>query len=382
MTIDRTTLRGGLGFLAFGVAMWFFPVLVTALDLPIFYLLFAYTCFFWICQASSWNLFTGYSGYFSFGQGAFYGVGVYTTAILTAKHDWSLIAAIPAGAVFAAILGLGVGLVVFRLRQLRGEIFALLTLAVAFVVSAIARFFPTIDGGNGIPLNSVELPTALGEFPAMMFRLGLIVALVAVFASFAIRRSTLGWGLFAIADDEDVAEALGVPTFRSKMMALGASTFIAGLGGAVHAIQISYVTIEDVFNVRVPLFVIIMSVLGGLRHWMGPVVGALVIYTLTDRLNRAGFEDFNQLIIGGLLIIMVLAVKDGLYGRMRERWPLTLGGLAVGIVGWAVFVEDSSAVSNLAAGLVLTVILALLPLPWGRSAPEPEEAPVEEEVGA
>lgn len=370
------TARGGLAFLGVGIALWFFPTAVDTLDLPIFYLLFAYFTFFWIAQASSWNMFTGYSGYFSFGQGAFFGAGVYTTAILAGKQGWSILAAIPVGGVVAALLGIGVGFVVFRLRRLRGEIFALLTLAVAFVLAAVARVVPSIDGGNGIPLNRVELPTALGPFPSMIFRLGMVVAILTVFAAFAIRRSRLGWGLFAINDDEDVAEALGVPTFRSKMTALAVSTFFAGLSGAVHAIQISYVTIEDVFNVRVPLFVIIMSVLGGMRHWMGPVLGAVVIFTLTDRLNRAGLESVNQIIIGGLLIIMVLSVKDGLYLRMKERPRLALGGFVLALAGAIVLGGDASPISKLAVGLAGAIVAVVLPLARLRRTPDPDRTEV------
>lgn len=357
----RENLRGAGAFLAVGAALWFFPSVVDAFGLPIFYLLFSYFIFFWIAQASSWNMFTGYSGYFSFGQGAFYGAGVYTTAILAGKHGWSILAAVPVGGVVATVLGVAVGFVVFRLRRLRGEIFALLTLAVAFVLAAFARVVPSIDGGNGIPLNSVELPTVFGPFPSMIFRLGLIVAILTTFAAYAIRRSRLGWGLFAINDDEDVAEALGVPTFRAKMAALAVSTFFAGLSGAVHAIQISYVTIEDVFNVRVPLFVIIMSVLGGLRHWMGPVLGAVVIFTLTDRLNRAGLESVNQIIIGGLLIIMVLSVKNGLYLRIRERPRLASAGFLIGLIGAIVLGGDASPISQLAFGLGGAIAAVLIP---------------------
>lgn len=378
-------LRPAGAFLAVGAVLWFFPNLAVAADLPIFYLLFSYFLFFWIAQASAWNMFTGYSGYFSFGQGAFYGAGVYTTATLAAKQGWPLLAAIPVGGLVAALVGVFVGFVVFRLRSLRGEIFALLTLAVAFVVAAFARVVPSIDGGNGVPLNTVELPTVFGDFPAMIYRLGLIVAILTVFVAFALRRSRLGWGLFAINDDEDVAESLGVPTFRAKMIALAVSTFFAGLSGAVHAIQISYVTIEDVFNVRVPLFVIIMSVLGGMRHWMGPVVGAVVIFTLTDRLNRAGLESVNQIIIGTLLILMVLLVKEGMYKRIYNRPLVALAGFALGLGAGLLFGGEASIISKIAVGMAAAIVAVLIPFDrLGRSPSElpPEQDAEREEVGA
>src|SRR5690606_14004196 len=163
-------------FVLAGIVLWFFPNLTAAAGLPVFYLLFSYFLFFWIAQASAWNMFTGYSGYFSFGQGAFFGAGVYATATLVAKQQWPLLGAIPIGGVVAAALGLGVGVVVFRLRKLRGEIFALITLAVAFVVAAFARVVPSIDGGNGVPLNNIQLPEFLGDFASMIYRLGLVVA--------------------------------------------------------------------------------------------------------------------------------------------------------------------------------------------------------------
>lgn len=362
--------------LAVAVALWFFPLLQVALDLPVFYLLFAYSLFFWISQASSWNLFTGFSGYFSFGQGAFFGVGVYSVATLAVKRGWPLFPSFVMGAILASLLGLLIGLVVFRLRKLRGEIFALMTLAVAFVLGALARVTPAIDGGQGVPVNQVELPSFLGDFPTMIFRLGLLVATLAVVSAQLIQRSRLGWGLFAIRDDEDVAETLGVGTFRFKMAALGISTFLAGLSGAVHSLQIGYVTIEDVFNIRVPLFVILMSILGGTRHWMGPVLGAVVVYTLNDRLNRAGLVEVSDLIVGSLLILMIVAVKEGLYLRMRERPLLTVAGLAAGVAVAVVTGATDSAVTVLAYALGGAVLVAMVPREApGRARPEERSEP-------
>lgn len=366
--------------LAVAAAVWFFPDLQAAMDWPVFYLLFAYTVFFWVAQASSWNLFTGFSGYFSFGQGAFYGVGVYAVGVLAVKRGWPLLSSLIAGAVLAALLGVFIGVVVFRLRRLRGEIFALMTLAVAFVMGAVARVSSTIDGGQGIPLSGVPVPEVLGSYQAMTFRLGLIVAVMAVVCAQLVQHSRLGWGLFSVRDDEDVAETLGVPTFRFKMFALGISTFLAGLSGAVHALQISYVTIEEVFNIRVPLLVILMSILGGMRHWMGPVLGALVVTTLNDRLNRAGLEDFSDLIIGALLILMIVVVKEGLYLRIRERpWPALLGA-ALGLATALVLGATDSPVTLLVYLLVGGVLVAMLPARRGRRPDGPPDVAQSEEV--
>ncbi len=321
-----------VGFVVAAVILNLVPTVAEAVDAPGFYITFLFTAFFWIGQAVSWNILTGYTGYFSFGQGAWFGIGVYTTGILAAKEGWPFLLAVPIGGVLAGVFGLLLGLVVFRLRKLGGEIFALTTLAVAFVLASLARLFPFIDGGRGIFMTGTPLPEFLGDFRTSMFRLTFVVAFLTVLTAYLIYESRLGWGMFAIRDDEPVAHGLGVPVFRYKMIALVANSFFSGLMGGVWALQIGFVTVDDVFNIRVPLFVILMSVLGGLKHWMGPVVGAVIIYTLTDRLNSAGLEDVNQVIIGGLLILLVLAVREGIYLRLRRRWKLALATFAAAMV--------------------------------------------------
>lgn len=323
--------RAVVSFLAFGFLLGMIPWLRERLDFPIFYLIFLYFVFFWIAQASSWNMLTGYSGYFSFGQGAFYGVGVYTTATLVDKFDINFLLSLPLAGINAALLGLGVGFAVFRLRKLRGELFALLTLAVALVIAAVVRNVDILDGGYGVPLGRVPYPEFLGDYSTMLYHLGLVFALMTVFAAYSIQHSRLGAGLFAIRDDEVVAEGLGVPTFRYKMIVLAISCFFAGLSGGLHALQINYVAVDSVFNIRVPLFVILMSVLGGRQHWLGPVIGAVIIHTLSDRFSSARLEFLNQIIIGSLLIVMVLFVREGIYTRMQRRlWSsLALFGLVL-----------------------------------------------------
>lgn len=317
--------RAPLAFLGVGMVLGLVPWLRGQLDFPIFYLIFLYFIFFWVAQASSWNMLTGYSGYFSFGQGAFYGVGVYTTATLVDKFDTNFLASLPLAGINAAILGLGVGFAVFRLRKLRGELFALLTLAVALVVASVIRNVDVIDGGYGVPLGRVPYPEFLGDYSTMLYHLGLIIALLTVFVAYTIQHSKLGSGLFAIRDDEAVAEGLGVPTFRYKMIVLAISCFFAGLSGGLHALQINYVAVESVFNLRIPLFVILMSVLGGRQHWMGPVFGAVIIHTLSDRFSSAQLEFLNQIIIGTLLIVMILFVREGIYTRLQHRAWFSLG---------------------------------------------------------
>jgi branched-chain amino acid transport system permease protein len=346
------------------------PVLVAALlpfvreplGIPSFYLAFASLVLFWVAQATSWNILSGYSGYFSFGQGAFFGVGVYTAAVLVGRHGFDFFASIPLGGALAAVLGLAVGGVAFRLRSLRGEVFALLTLAVPFILGAIALISSAIDGGQGIVLRIPAYPEFLGGFQDLVYLLSLAVAGFAVGAAYATQHSRLGWGLFAIRDAEAVAEGLGVPAFRYKMVAIALTAFIAGMAGSVFAIQIGFVTVDGTFNLEVPLFVIVMSVLGGRVHWLGPALGALIVVTLQDRLAAQGFEGYNLIILGAILVGLVLVAPDGLMARLRPRVLPIVVAMVLVVGGLFVLNAWGGPLDWFAAALVAAAAIAFWPV--------------------
>ena len=178
---------------------------------------------FWVAQATSWNILSGYSGYFSFGQAAYVGVGAYTTAVLSGRHGVELLRSPSRSAARARRRArrCSSGAVAFRLRSLRGEIFALLTLAVPFILAALARINPAIDGGQGITVPVPAFPELARRLPGL-----------ALPAQPGDRRDRGGRRVRAcsapasagrwppIRDAEDVAEGLGVPTFRYKMVAI------------------------------------------------------------------------------------------------------------------------------------------------------------------
>ena len=225
--------RALAGFAAAGIALSAVPFF----GLPAFYESFLYLVLHWIVLAVSWNILSGYSGYFSFGHGAFFGAGMYTTATLATKAGVPFLWTLPAAGLVAAVFGVALGAVVFRLPRLRGELFALLTLAVTFVLATIV-LNTSIDGGPGLVLSAVPLP-AIGPSPSSTFYLlGLALALATLWIAREIQRSKLGTGLFAIHDDEDVAEVLGVPTYRYKLAAFGVSCGLAGIAGGIQAMFI------------------------------------------------------------------------------------------------------------------------------------------------
>lgn len=303
-----------LAIAATGAALFTLPWL----GLPAFYESILYLVCHWVVLAVSWNILSGYSGYFSFGHGAFFGIGMYATAFLAGKWGWPFLATLPAAALLPALLGVGVGFVVFRVKAVRGELFALLTLAVTFVVATIIVNTP-IDGGPGIYLNAVQVPP-IGPSPASsIYLLIAATAVLTAWVAWRVQESKLGTGLFAIHDDEDVAEVMGVPTFRYKLAAFALSCALAGLAGGIHALFVQYVTAGETFNITVPLTVVLMSVLGGTRHWAGPVVGAAAITGLLYLFTAGDHAVAGRAAVGVILVLVILFMPEGILGHVLKR---------------------------------------------------------------
>jgi branched-chain amino acid transport system permease protein len=355
-------VRRGLGGIALAVAVLaVFPFVRESLGLTGFYVVILYTIFFWTAQATSWNLLSGYAGYFSFGQGAFVGVGAYTAAVLAGRHGVDYFVTIPLAGALSVVLALVVGALAFRLRSLRGEIFALLTLAVPLILASVARLNTTIDGGQGIIVPAPEFPDVLGAFQDFLYLFNLAIAALAVAIAYAIQHSRFGWALIAIRDSEDVAEGLGVPTFRYKMFAIAASGLIGGISGAAFAQQIGFVNVQAVFGLTIPLFVIVMSVLGGRTHWLGPVIGATFIVLVQDRLVVAGLEKWRLIIFGAVLAFVVVAAPEGLQARLRARPAVSLGAFVLLAVGSVLVGVSDELLDAVGVGAVGAAAVALWP---------------------
>ncbi|HET7362412.1 MAG TPA: branched-chain amino acid ABC transporter ATP-binding protein/permease [Burkholderiales bacterium] len=307
---------------AAGVALACVPLL----KLPAFYESFLYLVFFWIVLATSWNILSGYSGYFSFGHGAFFGTGMYATATLTTKAGMPFLWTLPVCAALAALFGVAIGAVVFRAGRLRGELFALLTLAVSYVLATVILNTP-IDGGPGVSLAAVAIPQLAPTAPSTFYLLALAAAIVTLAIAYAVQRAALGTGLFAIHDDEDVAEVLGVPTYRYKLAALALSCALAGAAGGIHALFVSYVTVGETFSIVVPLSVVLMSVLGGTRHWLGPAIGAALVTALLYIFTASDYAVAGRAAVGLILIVVILFMPQGVLGRFVRRKPKPASGL-------------------------------------------------------
>ena len=304
-------------FIVAGIALGTVPFL----GLPAFYESFLYLVFHWVVLATSWNILSGYSGYFSFGHAAFFGAGVYTTAVLAGKLDWPFLWTLPFAAAVPAALAVALGAIIFRVRALRGELFALLTLAVTFVITTIVLNTP-IDGGPGVYLSAVSVPKLAPTPSGTFYLLALALAVATVWIAYAVYHSRFGTGLFAIHDDEEVAEVMGVPTYRFKLAAFALSCALAGVAGGIYAVFVSYVTVGETFSGWTALYVILMAALGGTRHWFGPALGAAALTTLLYVFTTSDYAVAGRAALGLIFILVILFLPQGLLGRFAHREAL------------------------------------------------------------
>jgi branched-chain amino acid transport system permease protein len=305
--VPRTPATGALIALTGAMA-----VLLPALGLPASYQAFLYLVFFWIALATSWAIFSGATGYFSFGTGAFVGIGAYTAANLVQDHAAAL--SVLAAGVMAATVAAAFGAVVFRVKRLKGEVFALVTLSLTFVVGSIVLNTP-LDGGSGVFIAGSRIPEILGSASTTVYMAQAAVAALAVLTAWHMPRTKFGNALFAISDSEAVAELCGVPTYAYKVLALTLSSFVAGVAGGVHALFVGYLTVAETFSVTVPLYVLLMGVLGGARHWAGPAAGAAIIAVANTAFVGGDSALATHAAIGAALVVAVLFLPEGIMRR-------------------------------------------------------------------
>jgi len=263
--------------------------------------------------AIAFNLLLGYTGLLSFGHAAFFGGAAYVTAWLVHAQHWTPELALVAGVLAAAAAGLVVGLIAIR-RQ--GIYFAMITLALAqmlFFFFLQAPFTGGEDGIQGIERGRLFGVLSLESDLALYFFV--LVIFVAVFL-FALRvvHSPYGQVLKAIRENEPRAVSLGYNVDRYKLLAFVISAALAGLGGALKTLVLHLATLQDV-RWEQSGEVILMTLLGGLGTFAGPVVGAFIVVGLQNYLSdRAG--AWTGVIIGVIFVLCVVAFRKGIVGEL------------------------------------------------------------------
>ena len=269
--------------------------------------------------ACAFNLLLGYTGLLSFGHAAYLGAAAYATGWLVKSAGWSPELGVIAGTLIAAALGLVVGLIAIR-RQ--GIYFAMITLAMAQMVYFVwlqAPFTGGEDGLQGVPRGKLFGLIDLANDVTLYFVV--LAVFVAVFL-FIIRvvHSPYGQVLKAIRENEPRAISLGYDVDRYKLLAFVLSTGLAGLAGSLKTLVLGFATLSDA-HWSLSGEVVLMTLLGGLATFAGPVIGAFVIIGLQNFLaDRVG--SWVTVIIGAIFVVCVLAFRKGIVGELiawRQR---------------------------------------------------------------
>jgi branched-chain amino acid transport system permease protein len=258
--------------------------------------------------AESWNIIGGFTGYASFGNVAFFGIGAYTTGVLLTVAGWPFALALPAGGLLAMAFA---GLIGMPILRLKGHYFAIATLGVAETMREIVYNLKITGGGTGL-----TMPITRSPLPFFYLMLAILVAVTLM--NWWLSASRFGYGLIAIREDEDAAMAMGINTALYKTAAFALSGAFAGLVGGVFAYWITFIDPEGVFRVIVTIQMIIMAVFGGMGTVVGPLLGALVLASISELLSTQ-LVSLAELFNGLIVILVVLFMPKGLAEVIRKR---------------------------------------------------------------
>jgi len=263
--------------------------------------------------ACAFNLLLGYTGLLSFGHAAYLGAAAYATGWLVKSAGWSPELGVLAGTLFAAAIGLVVGAIAIR-RQ--GIYFAMITLAMAQMVYFVwlqAPFTGGEDGLQGVPRGKLFGVLDLASDTVLYFIV--LAVFVAVFL-FIVRvvHSPFGQVLKAIRENEPRAVSLGYDVDKYKLLAFVLSTGLAGLAGSLKTLVLGFATLSDA-HWSLSGEVVLMTLLGGMGTFAGPVLGAFTIIGLQNFLaDRVG--SWVTVIIGAIFVICVVAFRRGFVGEL------------------------------------------------------------------
>ncbi len=268
----------------------------------------------WMGLASAWNIISGFTGYLSLGHAALFGVGAYVLGIGTARYDTPIWVALVASFVVTGIVSVVLGLVTLRIK---GHYFAIATLGLAEAVRVLINAArPITQGAIGFPL-PIEL---ISVSPLVPFYVSLVILVLIVAVAAMILGSDFGLRLLAIREDEVGAEALGVATARAKIAAFVISGAFTGLLGGVYAWVLNFLSPESVLVPAVSLQIVVMVIVGGMGTIVGPLVGGLGFYLLSE-FALVNAPRLNLVVLGSILVIAMLFFRRGIFGTLQtSRW--------------------------------------------------------------
>jgi branched-chain amino acid transport system permease protein len=268
-----------------------------------------------------WNIVCGYTGQFSLGHAAFFGIGGYVSTYVFVKLGLSpWLSLFLGGAVLATFLGLFMGYLCFRYR-LKGFFFALVTLSFSEVLRILAQnFMEGKSAGILIPFqgsapSSFQFQTKLSYYYII---LGLTVFINLIV--YKIETSSLGDKFKAIREDEDAAESIGINSMKYKLIALGLSSYLTAVAGTFYAQYILFIDPQIAFGSNIGIQMILPPILGGLGTVFGPLVGAAILTPIAEipRYVLPTARGVELVIYGIVIIIAIVSMPNGILGVLGQ----------------------------------------------------------------
>lgn len=273
--------------------------------------------------AVAWNFVGGFTGYISLGHASYWGLGSYATALLVIELGINPWVALVVAAVGVAVVAVPIGVASLRVR---GASFVIVSIALVLILLLVSQSWAGLTGGS----NGLRVPRPFGtevlrpEQHQRFFYLFAALAAVALLVWWLVERSRFGTGLKAIREDEDKAQALGVPTFAYKLGVFVISAFFTALAGGLYALWFGALDPVFQFSILIGAYLVLMCLLGGIRSLFGPVVGAVVVgYSVEFFKAQYGDTQFHLVALGLLLALVVLFMPDGVLpalGALVDRF--------------------------------------------------------------
>jgi branched-chain amino acid transport system permease protein len=284
--------------------------------------------FFYAYLGQAWNIVGGYAGQLSAGHAAFVGVGGYAAALLSMHAGLTPWIGMWIGGMLAAALGAFIGYLGFRFG-LRGFYFVLLTVAFAEICRVVALNVDAVGGALGLYITFTGNPRQFQfQDNRVYYYVALALMLGATALVWALERHRLGAYLTAIRQDEGACEALGIDTFRCKMVAMVLSSFLTGVGGTFYAFYLFSLQPNAVFGIPLSVEIIIRPIVGGAGTVLGPLLGSFILSPLAEisrtYFAQGGWSGVHLIVYGLLLISVVLFLPQGAYPalvRLAKKRP-------------------------------------------------------------
>jgi branched-chain amino acid transport system permease protein len=196
--------------------------------------------------------------------------------------------------------------------------FSIATLALAIVLQTFVTNWDYVGGSRGVYTIRPKTVLFFDNYVEFLFMVMLLLAIGAVTVAWLIERTWIGRGLAAIRDDEQAAEAMGVPTLRLKLFATTVSGFMMGIAGAPYPFYVTYLDPASGFSLAYAVNSVAMPLIGGTTNWIGPVIGAVLLGTAQQVATVTISSAVNLLIVGILLVVFVVVAPEGIIGLFAK----------------------------------------------------------------